>query len=351
MAYFGRARFSAIKTSVAKEDRQVSDSEAAKDELESCSQWIASIPREDARLMHHTREYREFMRALESLHQVHRKVATWNQNRMMDDDFDLQDLEAGSNFSFLQHMAADDIILRVMEFLECQMLIRTMKTCSRFRELAQRSARQRTQHVAKERQLNNALQLLRAKEQIEGIGTSISDSHVRVPTLLLSRRVHVFDCGDPEYNGIYYCTGSNGNGFVFTKPRHPELRVHRSSRLSTLLTEDVSIDASVEASRLESEVAGPGRLLRCIIAKRFSNETLLWYCSKEVVALESNGEVEAGDVTQVFSFWAKLMVIGDATPDICQYPSQSSILASHQDFWQTLPTIPTTQPPTVELLD
>jgi hypothetical protein len=58
------------------------------------------------------------------------------------------------------------------------------------------------------------MQLLRAKEQIEGVGSGIDENHVRVPILLLSRRMLVTDAGDPEYDGIYFCTGCNGNGFV-----------------------------------------------------------------------------------------------------------------------------------------
>ena len=91
------------------------------------------------------------------------------------------------------------------------------------------------------------------------------------------------------------------------------------------------------AARFESEVAQPGQLLRCIIAKRFSNEvrmrqlsmnhshftnlfnysllsswikTILWYLSKEVESSETQVGAVPGEITQVFSFWAKLMVIG-----------------------------------------
>lgn len=41
------------------------------------------------------------------------------------------------------------------------------------------------------------------------------------------------------------------------------------------------------------------RLLRCVIAKRFSNETILWYMSKEV-----EDEV-THEIRQTFSFWSK----------------------------------------------
>ena len=182
--------------------------------------------------------------------------------------------------SFLQHMADDDIIIRAFEFLECQSLVRMSMTCSRFRELAHRSAAQRTYDVAQARQLNSVMKLLRAKEQIDGIGTGIRDPHVRVPVLLLGRRVLVTNAGDPEYNGVYFCTGSNGNGFIFTKPRFPERRILRTQGTLRLRENIANAD---QRGRLESEVAHPGQLLRCIIAKRFSNEV----CAVELMNVAS----------------------------------------------------------------
>ncbi len=64
---------------------------------------------------------------------------------------------------------------------------------------------------------------------------------------------------------------------------------------------------------------------------------------------EITGRVE---VSQQFDFWAKLMVTGDASPDICRYPSQTSILSRNGDpAWQALSNNPHLHPPTVELLD
>jgi hypothetical protein len=181
-------------------------------------------------------------------------------------------------------------------------------TCTRFRQLAYRSATQRTYDVSNRRQLNNVMQLLRAKEQIEGVGIGVRESHVRVPILLLSRRVLVTNAGDPEMNGIYFCTESNGNGFVFTKPRYPEqriqLQVNESGRTMGFpvnpvannpirnhhllppnrepVLEDMDMDLAgpvpidqTPNTRFESEVAKPGQLLRCFIAKRFSNEVII----------------------------------------------------------------------------
>jgi hypothetical protein len=61
---------------------------------------------------------------------------------------------------------------------------------------------------------------------------------------------------------------------------------------------------------------------------------------------------ETGSVKQMFSFWAKLMVIGEATPDICCYPSQTSILSrTGEHAWQSLSNSRTTTPPIVEIMD
>jgi len=83
--------------------------------------------------------------------------------------------------------------------------------------------------------------------------------------------------------------------------------------------------------------------------------------SKEVIATEveaqegGDGEegqpIQVGEVIQNFAFWSKLMTIGDASPEICQYPSQSSVLARHEEGWASLDVVADLQPPTVELLD
>lgn len=68
--------------------------------------------------------------------------------------------------------------------------------------------------------------------------------------------------------------------------------------------------------------------------------------SKEVLDETTN------EISQNFSFWAKLLVTGDATPEICQYPSQTSILSRNGDpAWQQLTSTLDVALPTVELLD
>lgn len=46
------------------------------------------------------------------------------------------------------------------------------------------------------------------------------------------------------------------------------------------------------------------------------------------------------------------MVVGQASSDLCQYPSQSSILTRNDnpEGWQNLSSTRTIQPPTVELI-
>ena len=57
-------------------------------------------------------------------------------------------------------------------------------------------------------------------------------------------------------------------------------------------------------------------------------------------------------VKQSFSFRAKLLVTPDASPDMCQYPSKTSILLRNGNpAWQHLTSMLDVAPPMVELLD
>jgi hypothetical protein len=72
--------------------------------------------------------------------------------------------------------------------------------------------------------------------------------------------------------------------------------------------------------------------------------------SKEIETISNM--TSAGEITQVFSYWAKLMVRGDAPPAECCYPSQTSVLSRNGDpAWQSLATAVTTETPIVELLE
>jgi len=372
----------------------------ATDQLERCGSWLSSIPRDDVVALSQTQEYIDFLRVFERLGHAHRRViSTSNGSGNKHDNRAPTPVTAMTPFfqqfsisnDFFQHLTADDVIFRVFEFLECRSLIKVALTCSRFKQLAYKSAAQRTCDVTSTRQLSSVMQLLRAKEQIDGVGIGIHDNHVQVPMLLLNRRIVITNSGDPEYNGVYYCTGCNGNGFVFTKPRFPERRTQQIPSAERMMQlnqgvamEQVQAEMGAErehgrqqqAGRLVAPAGGvppragpvqegpnyrhidgvaqPGQLLRCIIAKRFSNETILWYLSKEVEPSEEEHAaavvVGEGGMSQVFSFWSKLMVIGDAPPDLCQYPSQSSIMEDHDEGWLNLSTNRNMQPPTVELL-
>lgn len=249
--------------------------------------------------------------------------------------------------------------------------------------------------------------MLRAQEQIDGVGPrEEAGPFVPIPMLGLRRRIKVSGAGDPEYNGIYFCTGSNGNGFLFTKPRSPERRVrvrnthhfptfnmqqlveldgaggmehfpinnaagdiNNANNDNVFVAADGAVGLDVQAVAddenngddanaadnnqgeeavdvLNGDEPDRSRLLRCVIAKRFSNETILWYMSKEVEDENSH------EISQNFSFWGKLLVTGDATPDVCQYPSQTSILSRNGEAaWQPLTNTVDMSPPNVELLD
>ncbi|KAL9191009.1 hypothetical protein ACHAXT_000715 [Thalassiosira profunda] len=407
--------------------------------LERCGRWLEAIPRDDVVALQRTPEFREFLSAFDRLGEAHRRTVMLERRHLMEsEEDDMANLSVQQwsalqppstptrnlnisprnnnmqrpqhlshpmspgnarqrRYSFLQHLAVDDVLLRIFEFVDCSSLVRTGTTCHRFRELSNRSAEQRTHRLADGRLLRSAMKMLRAQEQIEGVGPREGEGpFVPIPMLGLRRRIRVAGAGDPEYDGIYFCTGSNGNGFLFTKPRSPERRVRvrggdRSSFASQQIIEldevggmdeapgddvdgndnalaNVAVDLNVHPVagneiNGENENDGGGRedavdllygdepsrsrLLRCVIAKRFSNEQILWYMSKEV-------EDASGRITQHFAFWARLLLTGDAPPNVCQYPSQTSILARDGDpAWQALSNQNADEmpPPVVELLD
>lgn len=297
--------------------------------LEDCGQWMISIPSTQAQSLQNTREYRDLLRSLQALERLH-------QRRQAVSESPPGWPYAFSVASFFQKSAADDILHRILDFLECQSLARISSTCTRLRDLVQQNARRRTRLLRQTRQLETDLQLVRAGEQIDGLVEE--HPHVRVPTLLLQRPVLLTNSGDADYNGVYYCTGSNGNGYEFSKPRS-------------------------STAPLERPLAhhSTGYKLRCILSKRFSNETLLWYASKEVLVpndtpLQANSTEHTCyryAIAPQYNFFARLAMLGDALDDdLCQYPSQSSILQRQGDAgWQSLSNSRQIHPPTVELLE
>jgi len=302
------------------------------------------IPRDDVLALQQSPEYNEFFHAFERLGHAHRRTII--ENRTLNDDGETRPRD----FSFLQHSAVDDVVLRVFEFLECAALTRTSITCHRFRELAKRSAEQRTHGFVDTRVLGNSMKMMRAKEQIEGVVPN-KGPFVRVPILGLSRRVLVTEAGDDEYNGIYFCTEMNGNGFIFTKPR--QVRSGSAEHNSNGMRNGL-VSAERAGGGGGGGASSPGRVLRCVIAKRFSDQTILWYMSKEVRI--SDTSVDRGppqtEQPEEFAYWATLMVIGEATLDVCRYPSQTSILSRNgEPAWQALSRMRSSNPPVVELLE
>lgn len=248
--------------------------------LDQLVQYLQSIPPDECKLLERTGEYHRVLRSMQFLKQAHQKLhkkaitattiqaasllcapptsqlqataaaPTWTStvtnaptitpttnstlHRTETAPFD----EEQDRLSFLQHEAWDDLLHRILEYTECFDLVNVGATCRRLRTLSLYNSTQRCPYVFRQLQ-HNTMQLLRCAEQMDGVNSHRGPA-VPMPLLLPQRRICITECGDFEYNGIYYCTGSNGNGYVFTKPRSP---------------------------RRWKE----GNLLRCLIAKRFSD--------------------------------------------------------------------------------
>ena len=147
------------------------------------------------------------------------------------------------------------------------------------------------------RQLSSPLELLQAYENVLGIphepqqqptttGTVLRpkpqyQAHVLIPILLPSHQpLRVTDCGDEDYNGIYYCTGCNGNGYIFTKPRPTTTSTTPTTRRTIRTGSDRNTNRHSHHSTTRhyldmadsDDIEIHGQPLRCIIARRFSNE-------------------------------------------------------------------------------
>jgi hypothetical protein len=263
-------------------------------EFQRCQAWLCGLSTTETQIMQATSEFQDFVQAFHRLEQAHKLLVKplikdeQNIHYKADDDdafgnrnncHQLSHDDGPLSHRILQSALATELVWRVFDFCDSQSLVQLSRTCTRFHALSRDNAQHRSSDMALARQLTTPMQLLRAKEQIQGIGLLIHDRHVSVPSLLLSRRVLVSDCGDSEYNGVYFCTGCNGNGFTFTKPREPIERIAQHDWSRLLLSDDLS-DHSVASSTsnatsrtdLETEAVTDGVALRCILAKRFSNE-------------------------------------------------------------------------------
>lgn len=311
-------------------------------DLERCAQWLLSIPREDQVALRFQPEYDNLLVAIQNLENAHQK---------------LMNTKAHNKSSFL-HFLCDEVIIRILEFLPCVSLLRISETCHRLHSLAYVSAYRRTRNLSLYQYLNgttgettpssysifsdacsrmsSVMKLLRANEEMCGIQPN-DKPFVRIPLFGLSRRVIVTGSGDDEFNGTYFCTGFNGNGFVFSKPRFSS--VNRTDELRVVdLDDDNILEESDSDNETNSGLVVPiehvneeKNILRCIIARRYSHDVLLWYMSKELYRKPD------GHVGSSFIFWANLMISNDNVE--FQYPSLNG--------WQSL--IDSIQPPTVEL--
>jgi hypothetical protein len=253
--------------------------------LAQLTNLLLTLNPDEANMVRESCEYRDLLQLVENIKKIH----TQNETTIVEENNTNTNTDAGMSMqvrrrqdrielsSFLQQKAADDVLSKILDFLDCRDLIQTLPTCSRLYGLVQINVKRRTKPMSSGRHLNNSMQLLRAQEQINGIGAGVFDICVPVPILLLKRRIIVTNSGDAEYNGVYFCTGLNGNGFVFTKPRCPEQRLDRA------VTADSSIRMLDADPVVETEGEGSETLLRCIIAKRFSNEVRTNRIIKEYV--------------------------------------------------------------------
>ena len=212
--------------------------------LERCGRWLISIPRDDVVALQNTAEYRDFLNAFDRLGEAHRRTVMLERRHLLEtedatllassgpndvdsseaDHSDVNSVHALTahpftryqqypfavpesrrrRFSFLQHLAVDDILLRTFEYIDCSSLVRTGTTCHRFHELTNRSAEQRVASLADGRLLRSAMKMLRAREQIEGVNVfEESGQYVPIPMLGLRRRIKVSGAGDPEFNVRY----------------------------------------------------------------------------------------------------------------------------------------------------
>jgi len=308
--------------------------------IERCAHWLLSVPREDQVVLRNQPEFESFLVAMQNLENAHQALVN----------------KKTHNKSFLLHLLCDEVIVRILEFLPCLSLIKISETCHRLHSLAYISAYRRTRNLLLNRYMNGSrvdstpttfsvftdacnrmksvMFLLRAHEETRGVLPN-AKPFVRIPLFGLPRRIFVHDSGDAEFNGTYFCTGFNGNGFIFSKPRFSSINRMEDTESFDLDDDNVVEEYDNETNNAlvaqNEEVNDEKNFLRCIIARRYSHDVLLWYMSKELYRKPD------GRVGSLFIFWANLMISSDNVE--FQYPSLNG--------WQSL--IDSIQPPTIEL--
>ncbi|GKY99226.1 hypothetical protein MPSEU_000877900 [Mayamaea pseudoterrestris] len=261
-------------------------------DLLRCHAWLGRFVTSgsDELLLQAPNECQAFIHAFHRLKHAHLQpfhcttatAATMYSDTIANITVQAEKIKSNQEFNVLQSTLDDDIAFKILDYLTSQSLVQVSKTCNRLNVLCKTNAHLRSFDVALARQLTTPMQRLRAKEQIQGISNTINDCHVPIPSLLLRRRIVITDCGDPEYNGVYHCTGCNGNGYSFTKPRDSSIiqNLNKYERRQTLpsrllLPDDSSVrahDESFESDGDELQDTTHRETLRCMLAKRFSNE-------------------------------------------------------------------------------
>ena len=171
--------------------------------LDQAAQFLLSIPAEEAVLLKQTREFHSFLRSLERLKQAHQRITPspsppHNNNKMLLVCFQTttavpQQWTNGSHTSlqrtpptppassmmvetapfdeksFLQTDASDDVLHRIMDYLESCDLVRAGTTCRRYHHLIHRHVERKCPPKMRQRQLSNTMQLLRCAEQMDGV--------------------------------------------------------------------------------------------------------------------------------------------------------------------------------------
>jgi hypothetical protein len=192
-------------------------SHVVKDELTRRGQWLIGVASDPTIWeLRETEEYRQFLLAAQRLQDAHvRSVA-------------MTDMPAQQHH--IDTAFTEEVLHCIWAFMDSTDLYRVGLVNTKFCASVDRHVARRIQNT---RQLP-PLALLRAQEQKSGYYADAAKLRpsVPIPMLLLPRRIIVTNAGDADFNGVYHCTGANGNGFVFTKPRLPPLRCIIAKRFS-----------------------------------------------------------------------------------------------------------------------
>ena len=259
----------------------------AHDSLASATNFLLSIDEEELTLQQ-TEEFRRFLTSVEQLKRAHERINIVRKSPPASSHSSLEErdipqceqndsspavdtvhplIEEGASedhqLSFFQQTTASpELTVNILDFLASGDLARLGSACSQMYALCRSHAGRRCPWNIQRRQLSTIFQLLRCAEQMNEGSIPDGAPHVPFPLLLPKRRILVSNCGDSDYNGVYYCTDCNCNGFVFSKLLSPRQR----------FPEGLLIDDNGEAT------SPPGHQLRCMISKQFSEMVRVDVC-------------------------------------------------------------------------